>query len=149
MHGIRIIATCWSTKFESGEAAFLREMASELGYHPTLIFILKVSRFKKFKLHSFKRDVQEMDTNCKNYKKLSSNVNDFLAILYDNSEFFSNLNFLFLVQLFMNLEPAKVSYLIQKLRSKVKNSGFIWKFMFSYFVAHNEQIMSHFAHEYV
>lgn len=72
-HGISIIVTRWSANFESGQAPFLRESASEM-----LVFILKVSRLKKFKLvgckmktklHLFNRHVQEMNTTCKNYWK--------------------------------------------------------------------------------
>ena len=37
----------------------------------------------KTKLHLFNRDAQEIETTCKN---LSQNVNDFIAILYENTK---------------------------------------------------------------
>ena len=104
-HGISIIVTRWSANFESGQAPFLRETASEM-----LVFILKVSRLKKFKLvgckmktklHLFNRDVQEMDTTCKNYWKFELKCEwFFIHFVWEfRNGLFPFLNFLFLVQL--------------------------------------------------
>ena len=78
-------------------------------------------------------------------------MNDFVAILYDNSKLF-NFYFKFLVSgpTLYELVTLKSFFKkeIQILGSSSKNSGkgFTWNLRSLYFVSHNEQKMSHFAH---
>ena len=73
-------------------------MTPEKGECLTLIFILNESQLEKstlegckikIKVQLFNRDAQEKKTTCKNYWKFVLNVNDFVAILYDNSKLFN------------------------------------------------------------
>ena len=78
-------------------------------------------------------------------------MNDFVAILLDNSKLF-NFYFKFLVSgpTFYELVTFKSFFTkeIQILSLNIKNSGkgFTWNLRSLYFVSHNEQKMSHFAH---
>ena len=78
-------------------------------------------------------------------------MNDFVAILYENSNLF-DFYFKFLVfgPTFYELVTCKSFFKkeIQILSLNIKNSGkgFTWNLRYLYFVSHNEQKMSRFAH---
>ena len=140
----------------------LKEMAPEKNEHLTLIFILNGSQLEKstlvgckikMEVHLFNRDAHENDTTSKNYWKFVLKCEWFCnhSTVYNNSKLF-NFYFKFLVSgpTFYELVTFKSFFIkeIQILSLNIKNSGkgFTWNLRSLYFVSHNEQKMSHFAH---
>ena len=142
----------------------LKEMAPEKNEHLTLIFILNGSQLEKstlvgckikMEVHLFNRDAHEKDTTSKSYWKFVLKCEWFCnhSTVYDNSKLF-NFYFKFLVSgpTFYELVTFKSFFIkeIQILSLNIKNSGkgFAWNLRSLYFISHNKQKMSYFAHRW-